>query len=134
MFKWRFRLLICILLGVRAADAVEVWTAGGSGFAWDDVGELTGLTTDDSILLPAVVDSTTNAVEILTLKRRGGTISSPQSREELTGLLTDGNAETFWRHPRAPPRWHFHADRLRRDLADQPHSLSGQPRHLPPRL
>ncbi len=97
MFKWRLRLLICILLGVKAAGAVDVWTAGGSGFAWDDVGELTGLTTDASTLLPAVVDSTTNAVENLTLRRRGGNISSPQSREELTGLLTDGNAETFWR-------------------------------------
>lgn len=97
MFKWRFSLLlICILLG-RTATAVEVWTAGGSGFAWDDVGELTGLAIDESVLLPAVVDSTTNAVEILTLKRRGGTISSPQSREDLSGLLTDGNAETFWR-------------------------------------
>ncbi len=95
--KWRFRLLICILLTTRAAGAVEVWTAGGSGFAWDDVGELTGLTTDEFVLLPAVVDSTTNAVENLTLKRRGGAISSPQSREDLTGLLTDGNAETFWR-------------------------------------
>lgn len=95
--KWRFRLLICILLSARAAGAVEVWTAGGSGFAWDDVGELTGLTTDEFVLLPAVVDSTTNAVENLTLKRRGGAISSPQSREDLTGLLTDGNAETFWR-------------------------------------
>ena len=97
MFKWRFRLLICILLSAGAASAVDVWTAGGSGFAWDDVGELAGLTTDASILLPAVVDSTTNAVEILTLKRRGGNISSPQSREDLTGLLTDGNTETFWR-------------------------------------
>ena len=95
--KWRFRLLICILLSTRATEAVEVWTAGGSGFAWDDVGELTGLTTDEFVLLPAVVDSTTNAVENLTLKRRGGAISSPQSREDLTGLLTDGNAETFWR-------------------------------------
>ena len=97
MFKWRFRLLICTLLGARAAGAVDVWTAGGSGFAWDDVGELAGLTTDESVLLPAVVDSTTNAVENLTLRRRGGNISSPQAREDLTGLLTDGNAETFWR-------------------------------------
>ncbi|MBT7417626.1 MAG: hypothetical protein HN780_03800, partial [Gemmatimonadetes bacterium] len=60
-------------------------------------GNLTGLTTDESVLLPAVVDSTTNAVDNLPLKRRGGSISSPQAREDLTGLLTDGNAETFWR-------------------------------------
>ena len=99
MFKWQLRLLICILLGAKAAGAVEVWTAGGSGFAWDDVGELTGLTTDDSVLLPAVVDSTTNAVELLALKRRGGNISSPQSREDLTGLLTDDNAETSGASP-----------------------------------
>jgi len=85
------------LLGLGPADAVEQWVAGGSGFAWEDVGELTGLTTDESTLLPAVVDSTTNAVENLPLVRRGGSVSSPQSREDLTGVLTDGNAETFWR-------------------------------------
>jgi hypothetical protein len=76
---------------------VEVWTAGENGFAWEEVGNLTGLTIDESVLLPAVVDSTTNAVDNLPLKRRGGSISSPQAREDLTGLLTDGNAETFWR-------------------------------------
>ena len=85
------------LLGLGPADAVEQWVAGGSGFAWEDVGGLTGLTTDESTLLPAVVDSTTNAVENLPLVRRGGSVSSPQSREDLTGVLTDGNAETFWR-------------------------------------
>ena len=82
MFKWRFKLFICILLGARAAGAVDVWTAGGSGSAWDDVGELTGLTTDASVLLPAVVDPTTNAVELLTLKRRGGT-SPHRSRARI---------------------------------------------------
>ena len=111
-----------------------MWTAGGSGFAWGDVGELTGLTTDESVLLPAVVDSTTNAVENLTLKRRGGNISSPQSREDLTGLLTDGNTETFWRvtRERRPDGTSMLID-LGRDSADQSHSLSGQPGHLPPR-
>ncbi len=90
--------LICAgLLGLGPADAIEQWVTGGAGFAWEDVGELTGLTTDESTLLPAVVDSTTNAVENLPLVRRGGSVSSPQSREDLTGLLTDGNAETFWR-------------------------------------
>ena len=102
MGKSRFWLLINALiyaglLGLGPADAVEQWVAGGSGFAWEDVGELTGLTTDESTLLPAVVDSTTNAVENLPLVRRGGSVSSPQSREDLTGVLTDGNAETFWR-------------------------------------
>lgn len=91
--------LICIVLGsgARDAGAVEAWTAGGTGFDWESVGELTGLTIDELILLPAVVDSTTNAVDNLPLRRRGGSISSPQSREDLTGLLTDGNADTFWR-------------------------------------
>ena len=90
--------LICAgLLGLGPADAIEQWVTGGAGFAWEDVGELTGLTTDESTLLPAVVDSTTNAVENLPLVRRGGSVSSPQSREDLTGVLTDGNAETFWR-------------------------------------
>ena len=102
MGKSRFWLLgnalICVgLLDLGPADAVEQWVAGGSGFAWEDVGGLTGLTTDESTLLPAVVDSTTNAVNNLPLVRRGGSVSSPQSREALTGVLTDGNAETFWR-------------------------------------
>jgi hypothetical protein len=102
MGKSRFRLLgnalICIgLLGLSPAGAVEQWTAGGSGFSWESAGELTGLTTDDFVLLPAVVDSTTNAVDNLPLRRRGGSVSSPQAREDLTGLLTDGNADTFWR-------------------------------------
>ena len=90
-------LILVGLVGLCPALAVEQWTSGGSGFAWEDVGELTGLTTDDSTLLPAVVDSTTNAVDNLPLVRRGGSVSSPQSREQLTGLLTDGNSETFWR-------------------------------------
>ena len=102
MVKSRFgligRALICgSLLSLGPVGAVEVWTAGENGFAWEEVGNLTGLTIDESVLLPAVVDSTTNAVDNLPLKRRGGSISSPQAREDLTGLLTDGNAETFWR-------------------------------------
>ena len=66
------------LLGLAPADAVEQWVAGGSGFAWEDVGALTGLTTDESTLLPAVVDSTTTAVENLPLVRNrpGLTVSS----------------------------------------------------------
>ena len=102
MGKSRFGLLgkalICYsLLTFGPAGAVEVWTAGGNGFAWESVGDLTGLTIDGTVLLPAVVDSTTNAVDNLPLRRRGGSISSPQAREDLTGLLTDGSAETFWR-------------------------------------
>ena len=102
MSKYRFKLLALAVVYISLqnldpAAAVELWTAGNGGFDWEDVGQLTGLTTDDSVLLPAVVDSTTNAVDNLPLKRRGGSVSSPQAREDLTGLLTDGNAETFWR-------------------------------------
>ena len=102
MSKSRFKLLALAVVYISLqnldpAAAVELWTAGNGGFDWEDVGQLTGLTTDDSVLLPAVVDSTTNAVDNLPLKRRGGSVSSPQAREDLTGLLTDGNAETFWR-------------------------------------
>lgn len=102
MGKSRFRLLgnalICSgLWGLGPAGAVEVWTAGDGGSGWESVGTLEGLTIDESVLLPAVVDSTTNAVDNLPLKRRGGGVSSPQAREDLTGVLTDGNAETFWR-------------------------------------
>ena len=87
-----------VLILPSASSAIDVWQAGASGVAWREVGELTGLTTDGTSLLPAVVDSTTNALQILQLKRRGGSISSPQaSNVDLTGLLTDGSRETFWR-------------------------------------
>ena len=102
MGKSRFRLfgnvLICSsLLSIGPVGAVETWTAGGNSLTWESVGDLTGLTIDGSVLLPAVVDSTTNAVDNLPLRRRGGSISSPQAREDLTGVLTDGSSETFWR-------------------------------------
>jgi hypothetical protein len=91
--------MLCGPLAQHSAEAVESWQVGGAGgLAWESVGELTGLTTDGTSLLPAVVDSTTNAVANLELKRRGGSISSPQaSNVDLTGLLTDGNGKTFWR-------------------------------------
>ena len=102
MGKSRCRLLrnamLCgSLLSLGPAGAIELWTVGGNGFTWDEVGDLTGLTIEGSVLLPAVVDSTTNAADNLPLRRRGGSISSPQAREDLTGLVTDGSAETFWR-------------------------------------
>ena len=78
--------------------AIDTWQVGKNGLEWQDIGELTGLTTNGTSILPAVVDSTTNAVGLLELKNRGGSISSPQaSNIDLTGLLTDGNRETFWR-------------------------------------
>lgn len=82
----------------NTSPAIDLWQAGNNGIAWRDVGELTGLTTEGASLLPAVVDSTTNALQNLQLTRRGGSVSSPQaSNVDLTGLLTDGNRETFWR-------------------------------------
>ena len=78
--------------------ATESWQIGTDGLDWEATGELNGLTVNGTLLLPAVVDSTTNALSNLELKRRGGSISSPQaSSVDLTGLLTDGNLETFWR-------------------------------------
>ena len=78
--------------------SINTWQVGNNGLEWQDIGELTGLTTNGNSILPAVVDSTTNAVGLLELKNRGGSISSPQaSNVDLTGLLTDGNRETFWR-------------------------------------
>ncbi len=98
---WHKVLIAALLYGPlhSSAGAVELWQVGGAnGLAWEAVGELTGLTTDGTSLLPAVIDSTTNALENLELRRRGGSISSPQaSSVDLTGLLTDGNKETFWR-------------------------------------
>ncbi len=86
------------LLVPAPSSATDLWQAGTNGVAWRDVGELTGLTTDGPALLPAVVDSTTNALSNLQFTRRGGSISSPQaSNVDLTNLLTDGNRETFWR-------------------------------------
>ncbi len=91
-------LLYGVLATPNVSPAIDIWQAGVGGIAWQDVGELTGLTIDGSLLLPAVVDSKTNALKNLQLKRRGGSISSPQaSNVDLTGLLTDGNRETFWR-------------------------------------
>lgn len=101
-FKQRNALWATWLCGAlvfpNVSSAIDLWQAGASGVAWREVGDLTGLTTDGSSLLPAVVDSTTNALQNLQLKRRGGSISSPQaSNVDLTGLLTDGSRETFWR-------------------------------------
>ncbi len=92
-------ILLCSgLLVPKNVLAIESWQVGTNGLDWETLGELNGLTTNGTSLLPAVVDSTTNALENLELKRRGGSISSPQaSNVDLTGLLTDGNLATFWR-------------------------------------
>ncbi|MFT5087504.1 MAG: hypothetical protein ACI906_004841 [Candidatus Latescibacterota bacterium] len=91
-------LLCSEFLVPRDVTAIESWQVGDNGLDWEAVGALNGLTTAGTSLLPAVVDSTTNALSNLDLKRRGGSISSPQaSNVDLTGLLTDGNLATFWR-------------------------------------
>jgi hypothetical protein len=91
--------LLCSgLLWSESSMATESWQIGTNGLDWEATGELNGLTVSGTSLLPAVVDSTTNALSNLELKRRGGSISSPQASSiDLTGLLTDGNLETFWR-------------------------------------
>ena len=86
--------LVALQLWSGSAAAVDIWQAGDAGTSWESAGELIGLTTDGNVLMPAVVDTTTNA--LAGLSKRGGVIDSPQSRENLTPLLTDGKASTFW--------------------------------------
>ena len=50
--------------------AINTWQVGNNGLEWQDIGELTGLTTDGNSILPAVVDSTTNAGGLLELQQR----------------------------------------------------------------
>ena len=88
------RTLVALQLWIGPAVAVENWRAGDAGASWESVGELIGLTIDESVLMPAVVDTATNA--LTGLGKRGGSIESPQSRDDLTPLLTDGKAATFW--------------------------------------
>ena len=89
-------LLVAILLSSpHPAVAIESWQAGGSGEGWVSIGTLTGLVVDEGgNLQPAEVDPARNALS--GLKSRGGVIRSPQSRDDLTGILTDGDPETQW--------------------------------------
>ena len=89
-------LLVAILLSSpHPAVAIETWQAGGSGEGWVSIGTLTGVVVDeDGNLRPAGVDPARNALS--GLKSRGGVIRSPQSRDDLTGILTDGDPETQW--------------------------------------
>ena len=88
-------LLAGLQVWIGSAVAIENWQVGGSGSTWESIGELIGLTTDADVLIPAVVDSTTNA--LTDIRKRGGIIFSPQSSDDLTSLLTDGKEDTFWR-------------------------------------
>lgn len=93
-----FFVILQFLFLPKSVLSIDQWQAGGAGIEWQSIGQLTGITTKGTAIIPAVVDSTTNAVGLLALKNRGGSISSPQaSNVDLTGLLTDGNRETFWR-------------------------------------
>ena len=88
-------LLAAILLSSHSAVAIETWQAGGSGDGWASIGKLTALVVDDDGLLqPAGVDPARNALS--GLRSRGGVIRSPQSRHDLTGILSDGDPETQW--------------------------------------
>ena len=84
-----------LLLSVRTVTSIEIWQAGGSGRGWASTGTLSGLVVDDlGSLLPAGVDPVRNALK--GLKSRGGEIRSPQSRDDLTSILTDGDLDSYW--------------------------------------
>jgi hypothetical protein len=94
------RLAVIALCGAAApVEGVEQYRIGGAtGIAWEDIGQLNGLTTATATgdLRPAGVNPARDALS--DLSRLGGTIKSPQaSRENLTLLLTDNNEETLWR-------------------------------------
>jgi hypothetical protein len=88
-----------MLLGVCAAalpsSAVDLWRVGTIGLTWESAGTQEGTATNARTLLPAVVNPAQNA--LTDLRKRAGRIESPQSSEDLTTLLTDGNEETFWK-------------------------------------
>ena len=90
--------LIAIALCACAVqvEGVEQYRVGGAtGRAWEDIGQLNGLSTMTGDLTPAGVNPARDALS--DLSRLGGTITSPQaSRENLTLLLTDDNEETLW--------------------------------------
>ena len=96
MRRWSEKIL-WVLLGMHPLpiSAVDLWQVGTTGLTWEKVGTQEGLATDARTLLPAAVNSTQNA--LTELRKRGGHVESPQSTEDLTTLLTDGNEETFWK-------------------------------------
>lgn len=91
--------ILWVLLGMLAAalplSAVDLWQVGTTGFTWENVGTQEGLATNARRLLPATVNPAQNA--LADLRKLAGRIESPQSTEDLTTLLTDGNEETFWK-------------------------------------
>lgn len=98
MRRWSERILWVLLVVHTAAlpiSAVDLWQVGTTGLTWESVGTQEGLATNARTLLPAAVNPAQNA--LTDLRKRGGRIESPQSTEDLTTLLTDGNEETFWK-------------------------------------
>ncbi len=98
MKRWSEKIL-WVVLGVHTAVlpgwAVDLWQVGSTGLTWENVGTQEGLATSAGTLLPATVNPAQNALG--DLRRLGGRIESPQSTEDLTTLLTDGNEQTFWK-------------------------------------
>ena len=89
------QVLAVLLLSSHAVTAIEIWQAGGSGVSWRSSGTLSGLVVNgDGTLGPAGVDPARSA--LAGVKSRGGEIRSPQSRDDLTNILTDGDLETLW--------------------------------------
>jgi hypothetical protein len=89
------RVLTVLLLSSHTATAIEIWQAGGSGVGWRSSGTLSSLVVDDDgTLRPAGVDPARSA--LAGVKSRGGEIRSPQSRDDLTNILTDGDLESLW--------------------------------------
>ncbi len=85
--------LLCAWSGPAAG--IDIWKVGTGDQNWESIGSLDGVTTADNVLIPATVNPASNALS--DILRRGGEISSPQARENLTLLLIDNNLETSWR-------------------------------------
>ena len=88
-------LAVAVLAWSGAALAIETWQVGGSGSSWESSGEMDGVSVDDNgRLAPAAVNPARNALG--DIRQRNGFIRSPQSRTDLTAVLSDGNEETIW--------------------------------------
>ena len=94
---YRKLVLLCLLGLASASGAIERWQVGGTGEGWQTIGALEGLAVENSVLVALGVDPAVNAAR--SLRARGGEVSSPQTRDDLTPVLTDGRSETDWRVP-----------------------------------
>ena len=90
--------LVCLLVWIIPAAAVDTLRVGVGGDEWEDIGELEGVSTENGILRLSKVDPANNA--LADLRKRGGDIFSPQDKHgNLVGALTDGNHSTSWQPP-----------------------------------